>query len=300
MEIFFKSSDMDNYMDVRLDDISLLKTSAARYKSRMIEENYIPYMLHPMPYELDGKMWLRYKTSGNYILERVLLKLRLDGMLLKLIMAQMLACIFSLEGYLLSANDLVVDIRYMTYNPDTKSIGIIYVPEYNADIRQQLREMLEILMKGFDHRDSEGLVYMYGIYDMITDPGFSMVKLREAVLCETEVENNINYSYVEPPDNEISCLVPLTNGLLEPIKLSDYKEKIVIGRGKKQTDYRLATNQISRVHACVLINENGIWIQDENSTNGTFVNSVRLAALENRQLRQGDIIAFANEEFFVK
>ena len=141
---------------------------------------------------------------------------------------------------------------------------------------------------------------MYGIYDMITDPGFSMVKLREAVLCETEVENNINYSYVEPPDNEISCLVPLTNGLLEPIKLSDYKEKIVIGRGKKQTDYRLATNQISRVHACVLINENGIWIQDENSTNGTFVNSVRLAALENRQLRQGDIIAFANEEFFVK
>lgn len=300
MEIFFKSSDMDNYMDVRLDDISLLKTSAARYKSRMIEENNIPYMLHPMPYELDGKMWLRYKTSGNYILERVLLKLRLDGMLLKLIMAQMLACIFSLEEYLLSANDLVVDIRYMTYNPDTKSIGIIYVPEYNADIRQQLREMLEILMKGFDHRDSEGLVYMYGIYDMITDPGFSMVKLREAVLCETEVENNINYSYVEPPDNEISCLVPLTNGLLEPIKLSDYKEKIVIGRGKKQTDYRLATNQISRVHACVLINENGIWIQDENSTNGTFVNSVRLAALENRQLRQGDIIAFANEEFFVK
>lgn len=300
MEIFFKSSDMDNYMDVRLDDISLLKTSAARYKSRMIEENNIPYMLHPMPYELDGKMWLRYKTSGNYILERVLLKLRLDGMLLKLIMAQMLACIFSLEGYLLSANDLVVDIRYMTYNPDTKSIGIIYVPEYNADIRQQLREMLEILMKGFDHRDSEGLVYMYGIYDMITDPGFSMVKLRETVLCETEVENNINYSYVEPPDNEISCLVPLTNGLLEPIKLSDYKEKIVIGRGKKQTDYRLATNQISRVHACVLINENGIWIQDENSTNGTFVNSVRLAALENRQLRQGDIIAFANEEFFVK
>lgn len=300
MEIFFKSSDMDNYMDVRLDDISLLKTSAARYKSRMIEENNIPYMLHPMPYELDGKMWLRYKTSGNYILERVLLKLRPDGMLLKLIMAQMLACIFSLEGYLLSANDLVVDIRYMTYNPDTKSIGIIYVPEYNADIRQQLREMLEILMKGFDHRDSEGLVYMYGIYDMITDPGFSMVKLREAVLCETEVENNIKYSYVEPPDNEISCLVPLTNGLLEPIKLSDYKEKIVIGRGKKQTDYRLATNQISRVHACVLINENGIWIQDENSTNGTFVNSVRLAALENRQLRQGDIIAFANEEFFVK
>ena len=300
MEIFFKSSDMDNYMDVRLDDISLLKTSAARYKSRMIEENYIPYMLHPMPYELDGKMWLRYKTSGNYILERVLLKLRLDGMLLKLIMAQMLACIFSLEGYLLSANDLVVDIRYMTYNPDTKSIGIIYVPEYNEDMSKQLREMLEILMKGFDHRDSEGLVYMYGIYDMITDPGFSMVKLREAVLCETEVENNINYSYVEPPDNEISCLVPLTNGLLEPIKLSDYKEKIVIGRGKKQTDYRLATNQISRVHACVLINENGIWIQDENSTNGTFVNSVRLAALENRQLRQGDIIAFANEEFFVK
>lgn len=300
MEIFFKSSDMDNYMDVRIDEISLLKTSAARYKSRMAEENNIPYMLRPASYELDGEMWLRYKTSGNYILERVLLKLRLDGMLLKLIMAQLLECIFSLEGYLLSANDLVIDIRYMTYNPDTKSIGIIYVPEYNADIRQQLRSMLEILMKRFDHRDSEGLVYMYGIYDMITDSGVSMVKLREAVLCKAEVEKNIDDLYVEPPDNELSCLVPLTNGLLEPIRFSDYKEKIVIGRGRKQTDYRLATNQISRVHACVFIGENGIWVQDENSTNGTFINSVRLMALENRQLRQGDIIAFANEEFFVK
>ena len=300
MEIFFRSSDMDNYMDVRLDDISLLKISAARYKSRMIEENNIPYMLRPASYELDGEMWLRYKTSGNYILERVLLKLRLDGMLLKLIMAQLLECIFSLEKYLLSANDLVIDIRYMTYNPDTKSIGIIYVPEYNADIRQQIRGMLEILMKEFDHRDSEGLVYMYGIYDMITDQGVSIVKLREAVLYKAEVENNIDYSYVEPPNNEISCLVPLTNGMLEPIRFSDYNEKIVIGRGKKQTDYRLATNQISRVHACIFIDKNGIWVQDENSTNGTFVNSVRLTALENRQLRQGDIIAFANEEFFVK
>ena len=300
MEIFFRSSDMDNYMDVRLDDISLLKASAARYKSRMIEENNIPYMLRPASYELDGEMWLRYKTSGNYILERVLLKLRLDGMLLKLIMAQLLECVFSLEKYLLSANDLVIDIRYMTYNPDTKNIGIIYVPEYNSDIRQQIRVMLEILMKGFDHRDSEGLVYMYGIYDMITDQGVSMVKLREAVLCETEIENNMDDSYVELPNNKISCLIPLTNGLLEPIRFSDYNEKIVIGRGKKQTDYRLATNQISRVHACIYIDENGIWVQDENSTNGTFVNSVRLTALENRQLRQGDIIAFANEEFFVK
>ncbi|MCM1083483.1 MAG: FHA domain-containing protein [Clostridium sp.] len=291
---------MDNYMDVKLEDTGISKTSAARYKSRMIEENNIPYMLRPASYELDGSMWLRYKTSGNYILERVLLGLRLDGGLLKLIMAQIFACIFSLEEYLLSANDLVIDIRYMTYNTDTNSIGMIYVPEYNTDIRQQLRVMLEVLMKEFDHRDSEGLVYMYGIYDMLTDQGISMVKLREAVLCEAEA--NINDPYVEPPKHEceISCLVPLTNGLLEPISFCDYKEKIVIGRGKKQADYRIATNQISRVHACVFIGENGIWVQDENSTNGTFVNSVRLTALESRQLRQGDIVAFANEEFFVK
>ncbi|MCM1287854.1 MAG: FHA domain-containing protein [Clostridium sp.] len=293
---------MDHYMDVRLEDIGISKTSAARYKSRMIEENNIPYMLRPASYELDGSMWLRYKTSGNYILEKVLLKLSLDGGLLRLIMAQIFACIFSLEEYLLSANDLVIDIRHMTYNADTKSIGMIYVPEYNTDIRQQLRDMLEVLMKEFDHHDSEGLVYMYGIYDMLTDQGISMVKLRKAVLCEVDAEADINALYVEPPKHEceISCLVPLTNGLLEPIRFCDYNEKIVIGRGKKQADYRIATNQISRVHACVFIGENGIWVQDENSTNGTFVNSVRLTALENRQLRQGDTVAFANEEFFVK
>lgn len=94
-------------------------------------------------------------------------------------------------------------------------------------------------------------------------------------------------------------LVPLNDGMLEPIVIDAKKEELVIGRGKNNTDYRLDKEQISRVHARILIRNNNIFIEDKNSTNGTFVNSVKLKANEAFKVKAGDIVRLANEEFFV-
>ena len=94
-------------------------------------------------------------------------------------------------------------------------------------------------------------------------------------------------------------LVPLNDGMLEPIVIDTKKEELVIGRGKNNTDYRLDKEQISRVHARILIRNNNIFIEDKNSTNGTFVNSVKLKANEEFKVKAGDIVRLANEEFFV-
>lgn len=312
MEIFFRNSDMDNYMDVQLNDISTPYASPAGYKIHMIEENNIPYMLRPTAHEIDGEVWLRYSTGASYILERMLCRVSFDGTMLRLIMAQLCECIFSLEKYLLSANDLVVDARYMLYKPDTESIGIIYAPEYNMDIRQQIKALLEALMKQFDHRDREGLVYMYGLYDLLTDVHLSMTVFKNAVFngideneeYETADCDAVNMRLQKPQDSDgsisASCLVPLTNGALDTMNFSDFEDTIIIGRGKRKADYRLSTYQISRVHAHIYKQGNQIFIEDRNSTNGTFLNSVRLAAHDPKPIKQGDIISFANEEFFVK
>ena len=94
-------------------------------------------------------------------------------------------------------------------------------------------------------------------------------------------------------------LVPLNDGMLEPIVIDAKKEELVIGRGKNNTDYRLDKEQISRVHARILIRNNNIFIEDKNSTNGTFVNSVKLKANDAFKVKAGDIVRLANEEFFV-
>jgi hypothetical protein len=92
-------------------------------------------------------------------------------------------------------------------------------------------------------------------------------------------------------------LVPLNNGCLEPLHIKN--ETITVGRGKKENDYRLSGSQISRIHAHIYKRENGLYLKDEGSTNGTFVNSVRLSENEEKKLNRGDVVAFATEEFFV-
>ena len=94
-------------------------------------------------------------------------------------------------------------------------------------------------------------------------------------------------------------LVPLNDGMLEPITLNGDIQKITIGRGRKDVDYRLNKEQISRIHASITLNEDGIYIEDQNSTNGTYINSERLEAFEQKSLSVGDIIKLANEDFFV-
>lgn len=106
------------------------------------------------------------------------------------------------------------------------------------------------------------------------------------------------FSGMTEPGN-IHSLVPLTNGALNEIRLDDVREKCVVGRGRRETDYRIATMQISRIHACIYCRKEGIFIEDRDSTNGTYINAVRIPAMEPRKLMRGDVVGFANEEFFV-
>src|SRR5215210_8051989 len=51
--------------------------------------------------------------------------------------------------------------------------------------------------------------------------------------------------------------------------------------------------QLSRVHATVWREGDDVWIQDENSTNGTFVNGERIST--ERKLNEGDEILLGTE-----
>lgn len=109
----------------------------------------------------------------------------------------------------------------------------------------------------------------------------------------------LNATDMTSESDNIHSLVPLTNGALHEIRLDGTRKKCVVGRGREETDYRIATTQISRVHACIYRQKEGIFIEDRDSTNGTYINAVKIRAMEPCKLAKGDIVSFANEEFFV-
>jgi hypothetical protein len=70
-----------------------------------------------------------------------------------------------------------------------------------------------------------------------------------------------------------------------------------IGKLRKNVDYCLEKNVVSRYHAKLTKEEDKYYITDLNSTNGTFVNERLLTSYEKKEIIQGDRIALANLNF---
>ncbi|MCG2607795.1 FHA domain-containing protein [Acinetobacter sp. SM34] len=71
---------------------------------------------------------------------------------------------------------------------------------------------------------------------------------------------------------------------------------MLVGR-HQSADIVLRAGEISRKHAAFLLKDQALWLQDLNSSNGTFVNDVRIE--HEALLKEGDIIQFAGLKFSV-
>lgn len=76
------------------------------------------------------------------------------------------------------------------------------------------------------------------------------------------------------------------------------KDNFSIGKDTQNIDFRIADNSaISRRHATIKKINGEVVLEDNGSTNGTFVNGIRLAKNQIKGIKNGDVIKFANEEF---
>jgi pSer/pThr/pTyr-binding forkhead associated (FHA) protein len=83
------------------------------------------------------------------------------------------------------------------------------------------------------------------------------------------------------------------------IKVSNQREipikpEMVLGR-TADTDLQLTEGHASRRHARLFIAEDGVWVEDLNSANGTFVNGAKITGKV--KLSSGDRLRFDVEEF---
>ena len=75
----------------------------------------------------------------------------------------------------------------------------------------------------------------------------------------------------------------------------------IIGSAADSVDYCITRSySISRKHACIMKFEDGYYIQDLDTTNGTYVNDIRVMPGRYMKLDPGNIIRLAEEEFEYK
>lgn len=70
-----------------------------------------------------------------------------------------------------------------------------------------------------------------------------------------------------------------------------------IGSTEGDSQYTIDNRMVSRHHAVITWECGSYYVEDEGSSNGTFVNGSRIPPFEPIQINQGDVIAFANEKY---
>lgn len=74
-------------------------------------------------------------------------------------------------------------------------------------------------------------------------------------------------------------------------------EEYFLGRNSEEVDGKIETDGISRVHARIIKREGEYYIEDLNSTNGTYVNGELLERHRLRKLNVNDWVRFGIEEY---
>lgn len=75
---------------------------------------------------------------------------------------------------------------------------------------------------------------------------------------------------------------------------------ISIGKRKGEVDLVLQDSSVSRLHARIINEEGDIYLEDLNSTNGTFQNGQRMNPYEKKRLEEGDEIKFGKVVFIFR
>ncbi len=75
------------------------------------------------------------------------------------------------------------------------------------------------------------------------------------------------------------------------------KATLTIGKKKEEVDLVLEDMSVSRMHARILKENDELYLEDLNSTNGTFKNGLRMQPYEKRKLEAGDEIRFGKKTF---
>lgn len=106
---------------------------------------------------------------------------------------------------------------------------------------------------------------------------------------------NYNTVMLSPDMLEQPYLVEKYNPLANKIIID--REEFFVGRLKGQVDYVSSNNAVGKIHACITRKNGCDYITDLNSVNGTYIDGSRIDSNRDYEIKNNNVIAFANSEF---
>ncbi|TYQ16011.1 UNVERIFIED_CONTAM: pSer/pThr/pTyr-binding forkhead associated (FHA) protein [Acetivibrio alkalicellulosi] len=131
----------------------------------------------------------------------------------------------------------------------------------------------------------------------IEKPQLENTRTNEIIDDKTTLLSNYSEGDTELLDNSLKnpILLSKKNGVIEEITIN--KPCFKIGRVQEMVDYVSQNRAIGKVHAEIISKNARYYLKDLNSTNGSFVNGIKLESNVEKEIKNNDKIAFANDEY---
>lgn len=246
--------------------------------------------------KFNGRTQLYYSVRNYRTLEN--LSTKLDTVSFYTIMGNILSNIVEMrKNGFLSCQNVLFSPDKIYVDMGTLSVFLVYVPT-NLHIYDDLAEFESNLRTRMIRMISEYDIHMTPeikrLYENLTDSTLSLDNIYAQISGLTEDGVGAGDAVTKRIQ-----LRPVNIPMLDVIQIT--KPEFVIGKNQNVSDATISINPaISRSHCKLITREEGFYLEDLNSSNGTFLNGRKVFPGNKERLQNGDVIRLANMEFKVE
>lgn len=280
------------------------------YKVLLSQTNDI--FVQCMKMSINGRIELLYLTDEFVPMSSMLVGILPDTMIT--IILNLFAAIIEVKnnGFLTCQNiDLSWDKIFVDKN--TLKVKLIYVPvnykvfdsypEFENELRSSLIKLIRAVIQNTTPRLEQFILDLangsYNMNDLYN-------KSKGANLDVTPISRTTSTDMFDAGPGPVnsksvnsgSLLKLVGVGLPMKVEIPINKDIITIGKKAELVDYPITFNKmISRKHCSIERIRGEIYIIDENSANGTYVNGFQIPGGQAQLIKKGDIIRLADSDF---
>lgn len=301
---------MEDIIEIEEGEFLLQVDMASAENSRvpwnMLEYNQISNLLPFQYYYKDDKVCFQYTTGDLQSIEDYFQRKNGSFETLFFLCSEIIYIVENGEEYLLKSEEYMMMPERIYWNRLKKEVWLCYLPGSAGNMKRGYTALVEYLLEHTDHKDQQGVTFIYGLYDILVSDNFSVEGLKNYfsgfIKSHSDKEKR---SKVEKSRPEIKCYLLYSGELRKnhafwEQNIGRYQvpaqEMVKVGRGT-DNDIVLPFPEISRRQAVIIQENKQLFLKDCNSTNGTYLNRKLLSGKEKAPCQEGDEVKFANYSF---
>lgn len=198
----------------------------------------------------------------------------------------------------LSIDNIDISFDHIFIDCKTYKVKLVYLPIYNNKQLYFEKALINNIKEFVYNSPIKQSLKIKQLIDQLENKTLSFdnlyFRLKEDYPSKIEIKKSANKSQYNNKLKIVSMGAPVY------MEFNINKDEFVLGTKKELVDGVIPYNKkISRVHCKINKKENEYTIMDLDSSNGTYVNNIKLQSKHSVIIKNGDIIRLANSDFKV-